>query len=144
MEERWVCVARMVAVCLTVVAGAVGCGPVADEGPSGRSAGADRGTTDADGRSLTRASSDTGAGRRLALVMGNASYAGTDPLANPVNDARAVAAALTDVGFAVTEVVDATRPRMAAVLDRFRARGRCDERARASVPHPSGTDRGWC
>ena len=32
----------------------------------------------------------------------------------------------------------------AAVLDRFRAGGRCDERARAFVLHPSRRDRGWC
>ena len=114
----WGCVVRLVVVFLTMVAGAVGCGPVADEGSSGRSAGADRGATDADERSLTRAS-DTGAGRRVALVMGNASYAGTDRLVNPVNDARSVAAALTQVGFAVTAVDDATRARMATEIATF-------------------------
>jgi uncharacterized caspase-like protein len=39
---------------------------------------------------------------RLALVIGNAGYANTPALANPVNDAEDVAKALTSAGFAVT------------------------------------------
>lgn len=39
--------------------------------------------------------------RRLALVVGNGSYAHAATLANPVNDANDIAAALKDVGFEV-------------------------------------------
>jgi hypothetical protein len=39
--------------------------------------------------------------RRLALVIGNADYS-MGPLANPVRDARLIAASLEDVGFEVT------------------------------------------
>lgn len=40
--------------------------------------------------------------RRVALVIGNASYASVTPLKNPVNDANAVAQSLRELGFAVT------------------------------------------
>jgi len=41
-------------------------------------------------------------GPRLALVIGNSAYRGSvPPLANPVNDARLVAAALRSAGFNV-------------------------------------------
>ena len=38
-------------------------------------------------------------GRRVALVIGNGAYRSVDRLANPANDARAIAAALRDAGF---------------------------------------------
>ena len=41
--------------------------------------------------------------RRTALVIGNSAYADS-PLANPVNDARAIAASLKQLGFDVVEV----------------------------------------
>lgn len=43
------------------------------------------------------------AGKRVALVVGNAAYANAEPLANPVNDAADMAAKLAALGF---EVVD--------------------------------------
>lgn len=43
--------------------------------------------------------------KRLALVVGNAKYA-NNPLANPANDARDMAAALRSAGFTVTEKYD--------------------------------------
>lgn len=43
--------------------------------------------------------------RRTALVIGNADYENS-PLANPANDARAMAAALRDLGFEVIERID--------------------------------------
>ncbi|HEX4891957.1 MAG TPA: caspase family protein [Hyphomicrobiaceae bacterium] len=43
---------------------------------------------------------------RTALVVGNSKYA-SNPLANPGNDAEAIAKALTSVGFSVTKLVDA-------------------------------------
>ena len=58
---------------------------------------------------------------RLALVVGNDVY--TSPsmlqLQNAVNDARAVAAALEEVGFTVTKVENATRAQLSAALGRF-------------------------
>ncbi len=45
-------------------------------------------------------------GRRVALVIGNAAYKAVEQLANPRNDAGAVAAELTRVGFDVIERYD--------------------------------------
>ncbi len=42
--------------------------------------------------------------RRIALVIGNAAYQGADPLANPVNEARAIAAKLKALNFEVISV----------------------------------------
>ncbi|MDE0202522.1 MAG: caspase family protein [Rhodospirillaceae bacterium] len=41
------------------------------------------------------------AGQRVALVIGNVSYAHAASLANPLNDATDIAAALDRLGFAV-------------------------------------------
>ena len=41
--------------------------------------------------------------KRVALVIGNALYKHADPLKNPVNDARAIGAALTRLGFTGTK-----------------------------------------
>jgi Caspase domain len=48
---------------------------------------------------------------RHALVIGNSKYSGA-PLANPANDARAIAQSLKDAGFDVTEVIDQGRDEM--------------------------------
>jgi uncharacterized protein YraI len=45
-------------------------------------------------------------GERLALVIGNAQYENTSPLANPVSDAKIIGAALTRAGFEVSELHD--------------------------------------
>lgn len=45
---------------------------------------------------------------RIALVVGNSNYVET-PLANPVNDARLVAATLRSLGFEVDLRLDAIR-----------------------------------
>jgi hypothetical protein len=58
------------------------------------------------------------AGRRMALVIGNAAYANA-PLANPVNDARDVAAALTRQGFQTTVAVNADRRAMIRAVQDF-------------------------
>ena len=55
-------------------------------------------------------------GRRVALVVGNDVYQTQSPLRNAVNDARAVAKALTEVGFSVTTVENATREQLTAAL----------------------------
>jgi uncharacterized caspase-like protein len=56
--------------------------------------------------------------RRVALVIGNNAYASA-PLQNPVNDARAMAAALQGAGFAVTLKVDAGQGEMLAAVREF-------------------------
>ena len=80
-------------------------------GPALRTAGA---------RTLGRQAGAPDGGRRLALVVGNDEYRDS-PLRNAVNDARAVAAALADVGFTVTRVENASRARMAAAIETFAA-----------------------
>lgn len=53
-----------------------------------------------------------GAQERVALVIGNGNYLNATPLPNPANDARAVAKALSDIGFDITEGVDLDRAAM--------------------------------
>jgi hypothetical protein len=59
-------------------------------------------------------------GRRVALVIGNAAYPGAARLANPVNDATDVAAALRRVGFDVIEGKDLTLSGFAEKVAAFR------------------------
>jgi hypothetical protein len=54
-----------------------------------------------------------------ALVIGNSAYPGSSRLANPVNDARAMAAKLRSLGFRVTEVPNATREQLVRGLSDF-------------------------
>ncbi len=57
---------------------------------------------------------------RVALVIGNANYANEAlALKNPVNDAEALSAALSDLGFVVTKAVDQDRVTLENTLDRF-------------------------
>jgi len=55
---------------------------------------------------------------RVALVIGNDAYT-TAPLKNPVNDARAIAATLTESGFQVTLAVNTGQREMERAVDRF-------------------------
>lgn len=57
--------------------------------------------------------------KRVALVIGNATYQNTRPLANPVNDAEDLAAALKRVGFTVDFQRNLTKPGMEAAIARF-------------------------
>lgn len=57
---------------------------------------------------------------RVALVIGNNAYADA-PLENPANDARAMAALLTEAGFTVETVLDAHHEGMLAAVDRLGA-----------------------
>jgi uncharacterized caspase-like protein len=58
--------------------------------------------------------------RRIALVIGNAKYAGAGVLENTLNDAKEVAAALREIGFAeVVEKHDIGRTDMLAALRTF-------------------------
>jgi uncharacterized caspase-like protein len=72
----------------------------------------------------TEQSSDTGRkASRLALVIGNGHYPDASaPLAQPINDARGLTAALRSNGFDVDVVEDATRDDMHRALDRLKAR----------------------
>lgn len=50
--------------------------------------------------------------KRVALVIGNAAYRHTSPLANPRRDAELMAEALTRAGFGVTKLLDADQKSM--------------------------------
>lgn len=56
---------------------------------------------------------------RHALVIGNSTYADA-PLANPANDARAVAGELRAAGFEVSVRLNASRDRMLKAIEAFR------------------------
>ena len=56
--------------------------------------------------------------QRVALVIGNADYQAA-PLKNPVNDARAMATRLAQLGFGVTKLENATRKQMGAAIEQF-------------------------
>ena len=65
----------------------------------------------------------SGGPKRVALVIGNSQYAGASLLANPGNDAKALAAALRRLGFGlVIEAHNATREQMAQRAERPRRR----------------------
>jgi uncharacterized caspase-like protein len=53
-----------------------------------------------------------------ALVIGNSKYAAS-PLANPANDARAMGAALTSLGFSVEAATDLDYKKLGITVDRF-------------------------
>jgi Caspase domain len=57
--------------------------------------------------------------RRVALVIGNSTYAHAGRLANPRNDASDVAAVLTRLGFEVTPVYDTPGADFARAVDGF-------------------------
>lgn len=57
--------------------------------------------------------------RRVALVIGNSDYANTPRLANPINDARALGAKLTGLGFEVMTLENLGGQQMRMALGRF-------------------------
>lgn len=59
-------------------------------------------------------------GPRVALVIGNRAYR-QSPLANPTNDAAAMAKLLTSAGFSVEQVTDAPRSEMLRAIEAFGA-----------------------
>ena len=64
---------------------------------------------------------------KVALVIGNSRYPDANaPLAQPINDARALTAALRQDGFEVEVVEDATREDMRRAVDRLKAKVRRD------------------
>jgi len=56
---------------------------------------------------------------RVALVIGNSTYQSTTPLANPLNDARDMTAALKSVGFDVVEALDADKRKLDGAIRVF-------------------------
>lgn len=56
---------------------------------------------------------------RVALVVGNSAYQSTTPLANPLNDARDMTAALKSVGFDVVEALDADKRKLDGAIRAF-------------------------
>jgi uncharacterized caspase-like protein len=72
----------------------------------------------------TEQNSDVATGAsRVALVIGNGHYPDASaPLAQPINDARGLTAALRGKGFDVDVVEDATRDDMARAIDRRKAK----------------------
>src|ERR1041385_2407984 len=57
--------------------------------------------------------------KRLALVIGNAHYQFTGALKNPVNDARAIASSLRNLGFEVMESEDVNQAQMKQAINAF-------------------------
>jgi len=78
-------------------------------------------------QTLAAAKLAPGGERRVALVIGNSAYR-TASLRNPVNDARAMARALSETGFGATLMEDATRSGMRRAVREFG-----DEIARGGV-----------
>ena len=62
---------------------------------------------------------DAKAEKRVALVIGNATYANANVLRNPRNDATDMAAVLKTLGFDVIVGMDLDQPQFAATVDRF-------------------------
>jgi hypothetical protein len=60
-----------------------------------------------------------GSEKRIALVIGNSAYENAGTLANPARDAKAVAQALRDTGFDVTEGYDLNKAKFDTALKRF-------------------------
>ena len=67
--------------------------------------------------------------QRVALVIGNSGYRHVERLANPGNDARAIAASLRPLGFQVELLVDADRAAMEGAIRRFGSRAEGAEAA---------------
>jgi uncharacterized caspase-like protein len=68
-----------------------------------------------------------GKGSRLALVIGNGHYPdAAEPLAQPINDARALTHALRRDGFDVDVVEDASKDDMTRAIDRLKSKIKSD------------------
>lgn len=74
------------------------------------------------GRQLTQGSANPStpqANTRIALVIGNGSYANAPPLKNPTNDANDMADALAKLGFNVARGIDLNQRQMKAMIREF-------------------------
>lgn len=58
---------------------------------------------------------------RVALVIGNAAYAGAAALVNPGNDAKAMGATLRSLGFTVVEIQDSSKQQMQDAIGKVKA-----------------------
>jgi pyruvate/2-oxoglutarate dehydrogenase complex dihydrolipoamide acyltransferase (E2) component len=58
---------------------------------------------------------------RVALVIGNAAYAGPAALSNPTNDAKAMGDTLRGLGFSVVEVKDGTKAQMTEAIAKVKS-----------------------
>src|SRR5215470_2456257 len=65
------------------------------------------------------ANAATGSQRRVALVIGNASYQYVPHLPNPTNDAEAIATTLQRLGFEVTKGIDLDRAGTEKIIRAF-------------------------
>jgi uncharacterized caspase-like protein len=65
---------------------------------------------------LTLANATSIAKTRVALVVGNSAYQNAPALANPLNDARDMSAALKVVGFDVVEALDTDQRKLDGAL----------------------------
>ena len=72
-------------------------------------------------RAVQRVAEKVDPARKVALVIGNGAYR-TQPLANPVLDATAMAKVLKDLGFEVVSLTDADRTRSVRGLADFKGR----------------------
>ena len=70
-------------------------------------------------RRLTMLTTPVSAAQRVALVIGNGSYAHAPALANPLNDAADIGGALERLGFRVTRIVNADREELWDGLQKF-------------------------
>lgn len=61
---------------------------------------------------------DSAKGKRVALIIGNSQYINS-PLANPVNDAKAMSSSLANLGFEVIEVLDLDKAHMQRAASTF-------------------------
>ena len=80
-----------------------------------------------------QAAEGEGAGKRLALVVGNAEYQSVHSLRNPLNDSHAVADTLERLGFEVVSLDNAGRDEFQAAIDDL---SRMAEGAEATVDGP--------
>ena len=60
--------------------------------------------------------------QKYALVIGNGNYSGLSRLANPVNDANDMAAALQAMGFSVDKILDGNLEKMEGAIMRLKSR----------------------
>ncbi len=60
------------------------------------------------------------AAKRVALVIGNSAYESAPVLKNPRNDAQAISAVLTKLGFDVVKGIDLTHVDFARIVGQFR------------------------
>jgi len=66
-----------------------------------------------------RPATNSAGDRRIALVIGNGAYAHVTALPNPPNDAHVVAKTLRDLGFEVTESIDANHATLEKLASNF-------------------------